>query len=67
MTTTLTAAAGPINSSASVTPTPTNDRFNSIINVTDPLYGATGNGSTDDTAAKLINARLFNLRAEVSR
>lgn len=51
MTTTLTAAAGPINSSASVTPTPTNDRFNSIINVTDPLYGATGNGSTDDTVA----------------
>lgn len=51
MTTTLTAAAGPINSSASVTSTPTNDRFNSIINVTDPLYGATGNGSTDDTAA----------------
>lgn len=51
MTTTLTAAAGPINSSASVTSTPTNDRFNSIINVTDPLYGATGNGSTDDTVA----------------
>lgn len=51
MTTTLTAAAGPINSSASVTSTPTNDRFNSIINVTDPLYGAIGDGSADDTAA----------------